>query len=48
MVPLPPTLKWPKRLNGAEQTVMFGVTLRITITADGFCGINFEVIVNEM
>ena len=45
MVPLPPTLKRPKRANGCEQVHIFGDTFRITITRDGSCGISFEVIV---
>lgn len=44
IVPRPPTLNLPKRLNGAEQVVMLGVIWRITITFDGSWGINFEVI----
>lgn len=42
----PPTLKRPKRLNGREQVVMFGVTFRMTITSEGFEGMSLEVIVN--
>lgn len=34
MVPRAPTLKRPKRAKGEEQVVMFGVTLRMTITED--------------
>lgn len=45
MVPRPPTLIRPNRLNGEEQVVIFGVTLRITITLDGSAGMSFEVIV---
>lgn len=45
IVPRPPILKRPKRLKGAEQVVMFGVTLRMTITSDGLGGISLEVIV---
>ena len=44
IVPRPPTLNLPKRVNGAEQVVMLGVIWRITITLDGSWGINFEVI----
>lgn len=44
IVPRPPTLNLPKRVNGAEQVVMLGVIWRITITFDGSWGINFEVI----
>ena len=46
IVPLPPTLKRPKRLKGAEHVHIFGVTFRITITCEGSCGISFEVIWN--
>lgn len=44
IVPRPPTLNLPKRLNGAEQVIRLGVIWRITITFDGSWGINFEVI----
>lgn len=44
IVPLPPTLKRPKRSKGAEQVVMFGVTFRMTITSPGFEGISLDVI----
>lgn len=44
IVPRPPTLNLPKRVNGAEQVVMLGVIWRITITFDGSWGINFEAI----
>lgn len=40
-MPRPPTLKRPKRANGAEQVVILGVTLRITITEDGSEGMSF-------
>lgn len=43
MVPLPPTLKRPKRANGAEQMVMFGVSLRMTITLEGSEGMSLDV-----
>ena len=46
IVPLPPTLKRPKRLNGCEHVHMFGVTFRMTMTRDGSCGTSFEVIVD--
>ena len=46
MVPRPPILRRPKRANGAEQVVMLGVTLRITITEDGSEGMSLEVIVS--
>lgn len=42
-VPRPPTLRVPKRANGAESVVIFGVIWRITVTADGLAGINLEV-----
>jgi len=44
MVPLPPTLKRPKRAKGAEQMVMLGVSLRMTITLEGSGGISLDVI----
>ena len=47
MVPRPPTLNRPKRLKGAEQVVMLGVTLRITITDAGSGCTSLEVIVNS-
>lgn len=47
IVPLPPTLKWPKRLKGWEQMVMLGVTLRMTCTSDGLEGTSLEVIVAD-
>jgi hypothetical protein len=37
--------KSPKRRKGTENVVIFGVTLRITITSEGFAGISFDVIV---
>lgn len=43
IVPRPPTLKRPKRANGAEHVTMLGVTWRITITEDGSEGISLEV-----
>ncbi len=46
-VPLPPIFIRPNRLNGAENVVMFSVTLRKTITSDGFEGINLDDIVAE-
>ena len=42
IVPRPPTLKWPNRAKGAEQVTMLGVTLRMTITSDGFDGTNLD------
>lgn len=45
IVPRPPTLKWPNREKGAEQVVMFGVTLRIIITLDGSEGTSLDVMV---
>ena len=42
MVPLPPTLNWPKRANGAEQMVIFEVIFRITVTDEGSAGTSFE------
>jgi len=42
IVPRPPTLKWPKRLKGAEQVTMLGVTLRMTITSDGSDGTSLD------
>lgn len=45
MVPRPPILKRPKRLNGAEQMVMFGVTFLMIITSPGFEGISLDVMV---
>ena len=44
IVPRPPTLKRPKRANGAEHETMLGVIWRITITEDGSEGISLEVI----
>lgn len=44
MVPLPPTLKRPKRAKGAEQMVMLGVSLRMTITLEGSGGMSLDVI----
>ena len=35
----PPTLTTPKRANGSENVVMFGVISRITITSEGFGGL---------
>ena len=46
-VPLPPIFMRPNRLNGAENVVIFSVTFRITITSDGFEGINLDDIVAE-
>ena len=46
MVPRPPTLNLPNRANGAEQVVMLGVTLRITITLDRSAGMSLEVMVS--
>lgn len=43
-MPRPPTFI-PKRANGAEQVVILGVTLRITITEEGSEGMSFEDIV---
>ena len=45
IVPLPPTLIRPKRAKGAEQIVILGVILRITITLAGSEGMSFDVIV---
>ena len=46
-MPRPPIFRRPKRANGAEQVVMLGVTLRITITEDGSDGMSYlEDIVN--
>ena len=45
MVPRPPAFTLPKRLNGAEQVVMLGVTLRITITSEGLGGMSLDVMV---
>ncbi len=42
IVPRPPTLKRPKREKGAEQVMMLGVTLRMTITSDGLDGMSFD------
>lgn len=47
MVPRPPILKRPNRRKGAEQVIMLGVTLRITITLSGFWGINLEDILRS-
>jgi len=44
MVPLPPNLKRPKRAKGAEQMVMLGVSLRMTITLEGSGGMSLDVI----
>ena len=44
-MPRPPTFIRPKRANGAEQVVILGVTLRITITEEGSKGMSFEDIV---
>ena len=44
IVPLPPTLIRPKRAKGAEQMVMLGEILRITITLAGSEGMSFDVI----
>ena len=44
MVPRPPTRRRPNRANGAEQVVILGVTLRITITEDGSEGMSLEAI----
>ena len=46
-MPLPPTLNRPNRSNGAEQVMMFGVTLRITITEDGSEGMSLDVMVRQ-
>lgn len=46
IVPRPPTLTLPKRANGEEQIVMLGVTLRITMVAEGSAGISLEVMAN--
>ena len=46
IVPRPPTLTLPKRANGEEQVVMLGVTLRITMTAEGSAGVSLELMVN--
>jgi hypothetical protein len=35
----------PKRRKGTESVVIFGVTLRITITSEGFAGTSLDVIV---
>lgn len=43
MVPRPPILILPKRANGAEQVVILGVIVRMTITAEGSPGISLEV-----
>jgi len=45
IVPLPPTLKRPKRAKGEEQMVMLGVSLRMTITLEGSEGMSFDVMV---
>jgi hypothetical protein len=37
----------PKRRKGTESVVIFGVTLRITITSEGFAGTSFDVIVRN-
>ncbi len=43
MVPRPPTFMRPNRQNGLDNVVMFGVTLRITITSAGLDGTSLEV-----
>lgn len=48
IVPRPPTLNWPKREKGAEQVMMLGVTLRMTITSDGLEGISFDDMLEAM
>jgi len=45
IVPRPPTRSWPKRRNGRDRVTMFGVTLRMTITSEGFAGTSLEVII---
>jgi hypothetical protein len=35
----------PKRRKGTESVVIFGVTLRITITSEGFAGTSLDAIV---
>ena len=47
IVPRPPTLRYPKRLNGAEQVIIFGVMSRITIDVDGFAGMSLDVMVGK-
>lgn len=42
-MPLPPTFIRPKRAKGAEQIVMLGVSLRITITLEGSEGVSLDV-----
>jgi hypothetical protein len=32
----------PNRANGTENVTMLGVTLRMTITSDGFAGMSFD------
>lgn len=46
-MPLPPTLKRPKRLKGAEQIQMLDVTFLMTVTRDGSGGMSLEVIVQS-
>ena len=46
-MPLPPTLKRPNRLKGAEAVQMLGVTFLMTVTRDGSGGMSFEVIVQS-
>lgn len=41
-MPLPPILAVPNREKGTENVAMLGVTFRMTITSDGFCGMSFE------
>lgn len=45
IVPRPPILILPKRLNGTLHVTMFGVTLRMTITSDGFAGTSFSMVI---
>jgi hypothetical protein len=45
IVPRPPMRIRPKRRKGTESVVIFGVTLRITITSEGFAGTSLDVIV---
>ena len=47
MVDLPPTLKRPNRLKGAEQVQMLDVTFLMIVTREGSGGMSFEVIIQS-
>ena len=47
IVPRPPTWKRPKRENGRDKVVMFGVTSLITITFDGSLGTSLDAIISD-